>query len=568
MVTCQACGGTIKYSITNIGKCEYCGKLYLDNGSLASEKDLFEVYQNAVALMNSRNEDSILNAIAIFEELGNYRDCAQKAIACNDIIRNRRMAEEDERLRAERQTQIEENNRKKQEEHDKKIRRIKFYGILGITSVVALIIAVYSISSSAKKKHYQKAIELYNSNEYEFAIEEFSKAKGYSDSEDKIAEINKVVAARENKYEEGIKYFNSGMYLEAIGCLADCSDYLDSSEYIEKSSNNLYDEAQSLFDAGKLSEAIEKASAVPTSSQCSAMAQKLCNEANALIIEKQNEDTYQIAVSDYDAKDFENAQTKFLTISGYKDSKDYLDKIGATIYEQAKTMYASNDLQGAYTTLKLIDNSTKWSQYDSIKDFDKQVKDEYETSVRESCIANAKQTFYSEGKESALLVLKDGLAIIPNDSEINRIITNLNSVRTTNLENVLMDSRRVEFKSNGVQDYYGNEYAEYVRFSVDLDPKNTYARFNLSGEYASFSASIFRVCDGKWITGEKLPRIVIKGDGNVIYDSGYIDRSMGCDISLDVTGIDVLEMEANRTKGPDGNADLIMVNDSLSTNPF
>lgn len=120
MSKCNSCGGITVFISGNIAKCEYCGKMYSVANGVLSDANLAQIYETAVAKTRSQNEQTLQQAIELFEALGSYKDSAMKAIECRDSIRKQKVQEEDRKLEERRQAEKEEIEREKRAHQEKK----------------------------------------------------------------------------------------------------------------------------------------------------------------------------------------------------------------------------------------------------------------------------------------------------------------------------------------------------------------------------------------------------------------------------------------------------------------
>ena len=215
----------------------------------AEECRLESLYNSALKIQTVQNEDNQLRAAKQFEELGTYKDSAERAQQCRDKADE--IKKEEERIKAERE--------KAEKERAAKAKKKKKIAIF-ITSAVAVctalaLLCVYVIIpairynmavTAVENKNYDEAIAIFeelgdysdsvdkipetkykkaenlvSNKEFDTAIEIFKKLKGYSDSADKI---------RETKYKKAEDLVSNKEFDAAIEIFDKLGDYRDSKE--------------------------------------------------------------------------------------------------------------------------------------------------------------------------------------------------------------------------------------------------------------------------------------------------------------------------------------------------
>lgn len=180
----------------------------------AEECRLESLYNSALKIQTVQSEDNQLRAAKQFEELGTYKDSAERVQQCRDKAEEIRT--EEERIKAER-----EKAEKEREAKAKKKKKIAIF----ITSAVAVctalaLLCVYVIIPAIK---YNIAITAVENKNYDEAIAIFEELGDYSDSVDKIPET---------KYKKADQCESNQNYGMAVQIFTELDDYSDSKNRI------------------------------------------------------------------------------------------------------------------------------------------------------------------------------------------------------------------------------------------------------------------------------------------------------------------------------------------------
>ena len=273
-----------------IEQCDLRGK------SAKTEK----TYNDALILMKSAalaSKDSIekLNkAIRLFEDVTDYEDSENKIDECK-----RRIEEFRAGIAASKKRQ--------------KIIALVI-SVVGIMLIAFLCLRTFVI---APAKNYKNGISMMESGNYENAVNAFTEAGSYKDSQERITECRYMIAE---------SYFNEGKYKEASDEYSSISGYKDSQDKITECR---YMIAESYFSDGKYKEASDAYSSV-------------IGYKNSA--EKYNESVYQTALAYWKDGDLDNSNPLFETIKDYKDSAD---KIHYHDWQKTKTVDATCTEKGS-----------------------------------------------------------------------------------------------------------------------------------------------------------------------------------------------------------------------------
>lgn len=178
----------------------------------AEECRLESLYNSALKIQTVQSEDNQLRAAKQFEELGTYKDSAERVQQCRDKAEE--IKKEEERIKAER-----EKAEKERKAKAKKKKKIAIF----ITSAVAVctalaLLCVYVIIPAIR---YNMAVTAVENKNYDEAIAIFEELGDYSDSADKIPET---------KYKKAENLVLNKEFDAAIEIFSELGDYSDSTE--------------------------------------------------------------------------------------------------------------------------------------------------------------------------------------------------------------------------------------------------------------------------------------------------------------------------------------------------
>ena len=168
----------------------------------AEECRLESLYNSAAELQTVQSEDNQLRAAKQFEELGTYKDSAERVQQCRDKAEEIRT--EEERIKAEREKAEKERKAKAKK---KKIVLIIISSVVAVCAVLALIYGIVIVPSIK----YNEALALVESKNYDEAIAIFEELGDYCDSADKIPETKYKKAENlvsNKEFDTAIEIFN------------------------------------------------------------------------------------------------------------------------------------------------------------------------------------------------------------------------------------------------------------------------------------------------------------------------------------------------------------------------
>ena len=218
----------------------------------AEECRLESLYNSALNIQTVQSEDNQLRAAKQFEELGTYKDSAERVQQCRDKAEEIRT--EEERIKAEREKAEKERKAKAK----KRNRNIAI--ILPSTTAICVVLALLCVYVIIPAIRYNMAVTAVENKNYDEAIAIFEELGDYSDSADKIPET---------KYKKAENLVSNKEFDTAIEIFGELGDYNDSADKINEtkynkamfmSQNGDYDGAIAVFEElGEYSDSADKA---------------------------------------------------------------------------------------------------------------------------------------------------------------------------------------------------------------------------------------------------------------------------------------------------------------------
>ncbi len=204
---------------------------------------------------------------------------------------------------------------------------------------------------------YKKAQGLYESGQYEEAIEMFSDLRGYQDSMEKIQDC---------KYKQALALYETGAYDDALDAFIDLNGYRDSTEQIthclERLKEKDYDAAIALYESGKYEEALAAFEALDGYKD-SAKRSDACREPQKI-------PEYEAAVALYLDGKYEEAIEAFTALDGFIDSNARIEECKTAItdreYDAAVELYRNgrfDEAIDAFETLNGYKDSAQMIEY-------------------------------------------------------------------------------------------------------------------------------------------------------------------------------------------------------------
>ncbi len=192
----------------------------------------------------------------------------------------------------------------------------------------------FAINYFIPNSKYQKATELMQNEDYEGALVIFKDINNFSDSSEKIEELENLIKIEE-EYDKAIKLYNDEEYEDALNIFEKIDKYKKSLDYYNECKNELKSLADNAYNNQNFNEALELYKIINEFFDVDGRI-KICEEE----IVKSN--LYYEAIMLFDDMNFSRALEKFNKISEYKDSLSYIEKCNQLIknYEKWVGSYA------------------------------------------------------------------------------------------------------------------------------------------------------------------------------------------------------------------------------------
>ncbi|MBQ6026746.1 MAG: toll/interleukin-1 receptor domain-containing protein [Lachnospiraceae bacterium] len=230
------------------------------------------IYSSAKKKMETSHEiSSYESAIELFSSILDWKDAKEQINTCRNCIEKIKADQEIARQEKQRKLEEEEIAREKAE---KRFKKISAFTIIVVVIVLVFVIIWENVLYPNIK--YNDAVDLYDSGNYEDAIEAFKALDGYKDSRSQVLKCEDAIC--DEKYNTAIRLCNSGNYEDAISVVEELKDYKNNSERIIKIQNEIYDNAIKLYNSGDYENAISAFKALNGYRESSEMIIK-CNKA-------------------------------------------------------------------------------------------------------------------------------------------------------------------------------------------------------------------------------------------------------------------------------------------------
>ena len=278
------------------------------------------IYLEARGQKNKRTIEGFEEAIRKYRIISGWKDAEEQISACQREIETIKARQEADRLEQERIAQ----QRRIAVQKAKRRRKIIF-AIIAALALACAVFAVILIKVIIPNNKYNRAVKLYNEENYSEAIAAFEALNGYKDSTQRISDCEIAL-----KYQGALNYFNDLAYDEAEEIFEELNGYRDSADYISKCNQGKeelkYFSAIALYDAGMYEEAIEAFKAM-NGYKDSAEQIARCEEAI-------REEKYKDAIGLYDAGKYEEAIEALKAMNGYKDIAEQITKCEKALREE------------------------------------------------------------------------------------------------------------------------------------------------------------------------------------------------------------------------------------------
>lgn len=170
------------------------------------ENECSNAYDTALDLMKGKSTEEIRQAIATFDDLGNYKDAPLKMEECQNI------------------------------RNDIQINRLRKLIIIMLFAAAIICVVALIYHYVEKNNAYNAALKLEKQSRYREAISAFKKLDGFRDSNNEIKSC---------KYEMALDFYENDNYDYAIQLFSQIKNYKDSKKYINKATSiSNYNEAK------------------------------------------------------------------------------------------------------------------------------------------------------------------------------------------------------------------------------------------------------------------------------------------------------------------------------------
>lgn len=533
---CKVCGGTVNILGNGYIRCNYCGQIYDMSGGILGQE---QIYNEALDKSQQGTIEGSEQARKLFESISGYKDSNSRALESYTNVENIKIAMEEKRLEEERQWQIALEEDKKRAIRNKKIKQIIIM-IAGIIATITCIIVI-NISKHEKviKTEYNNAIELFDNEQYGEAKEIFVSLNGYKDSINYIEQINTKLQEQDQQYNEALSDMELEDYQSAIVIFSQIQEYLDTNIYLQECVEHLLSQANELTSNEQYDEAIELLEDLPENiNQYENIKETLAN-----ISELKQKKNYDIAVKLYDSQEFVEAQSKFLEMPDYEESRKYIDLIGDILYEDAKNLFNNMKYVECVDTLKYIDENKEWSNYKSAKTLQENAIESYKTEIENAALEILKNGSYKEFSD----YLIENVCDIYSSDEASKLIKqwkpqNVSSLDVFNKEDDAgIYCREFQYES-GVVDNVGKTHN-----NVLLGGGYTEV-YHINKEYDKLSGCAF-ILQKAATTKKKLVLQIRDENDNVLYYLEMTGGDIPVEFSVDISEVVDLKIYFNGFNG-------------------
>lgn len=252
-----------------------------------------------------------------------------------------------------------------------------------------------NVRNEARKICYDNGVELYEQSSSAYSLaglgdaqECFQEAHGYKNAERYLSAISNEITMIQ-AYDLGVESYENDRYEDAYKVFETLQGYRDSDQYVAMMTSEIMQKANQYIDQEKYDEAKKLLICIPEYMGDDYWnAQQLYKSVEAISIEKEKSDNYAKAKECFQNEDYVTAQTIFMSLNGYKESYQYLEKIGESLYSKAEEQREQKEFISAMELLSNIDGDGTWSRYQDAADLKNIIYDE--------CIVDALQRAENE----------------------------------------------------------------------------------------------------------------------------------------------------------------------------
>ena len=267
----------------------------------------------------------------------------------------------------------------KKQKSNKKVKKISLWAGIAVAIIVVGVFAVIGIGKLSELreqkriKAYDEALELLADEQWDAAYQAFLDLGDYKDSKthlntakSKVDQENKIAIEKKNSYDAAVKLFQSGDFENALDAFQKMNGYEDSESYVTKCkaeiSDKKYAEAVALYESGKYEDALAVFEFLENYKDSSSMVTS-CKE-------KITERKYNEAVELLNNKQYEEAIKVFEKLNGYKDSNDRIkqcnDALTEIKYQNAVTLYNDGRFEESITVFTELGSYKGSESYKSL----------------------------------------------------------------------------------------------------------------------------------------------------------------------------------------------------------
>lgn len=422
--------------------------------------------------------------------------------------------------------------------------------VLMAISIISFVIAggARLVTNMKKSMNYKKAIKSYEDGiekcdigELEDARSGFTEVQGYKDSDTYITKTNE---AMENidKYEDAEAYLDSGDYENAINNFIELGDFKDSRAKLEDISQVLYSNAVNDANSGQYEDAANMLSRIPDGVEVYDSAQQALSDVAELAENQENAAIYDAAYEAYKSADYHTAQSYFMEIADYSNSKDFLNSIGDYYFKKLPALYKTGNYKELVDIIEMCDEKAEYpGGYNKVIQTRDKYKDEYYAKIEQDAV----ELLYSDGYGRFKDYVKDSTNELFDSTDANSILNAHSPVylstltpydegewqQTDKLADIGWSNMGLEF-ADGVIDEDGQTH------SNTLIGGGCSLTYHIDGQYQILSGTMFVQQDCQATTDDPVFLLIRDGDGNDLYKETLVSGYGAKSFTVDVTGID------------------------------
>ena len=259
---------------------------------------------------------------------------------------------------------------------------------------------------------------------------------------------------------------------------------------------------------------------------------------------------YDAAVTSFREQTVKSAEQSFKT-NGYQSAVIAINN-GLSVLPGDLVLIAEKDRyfqetamsyieKGDYeTAINFIDSNSE--DISSSSDF-KMIHDSAIGGYRDQVLAKAEQAFESDGYQSAVLVINNGLSILPDDDILQENLEQYYAFAPVDLTSITpYYEGYIDVFTGGATDTLGNHYNTGIRGYMSTSDSNCYCIWDIGEKYNTLTATgiILEADKGSGFEGSYR----IYGDDVLLYERTNIgSQTKPYHIEVDITGITDLRIE-------------------------